>query len=269
MPGSPFRRLRDTLAYANDPVRFAREKLDFAPDAWQAELLHSRAPNVICNCSRQVGKSSATAAKAVHAALYDPGLILLISPSLRQTRELFGKVSHFIRRLQPVQELVEDNRLSCELENGSRIVALPGDAMTVRGFSAPRLIVEDESAYVPDDVHAAMRPMLATGGGQMILLSSPNGRRGHFFKIWSEGGLDWERFSVSIHDCSRISKDWIEREKAQTPAHRWAAEFECQFADTTDSLFAYALIQSAFSDDVKPLFVGATLAALTGARHVA
>jgi hypothetical protein len=262
--GSAFGKLRDTLKYAHDPVAFAREKLDFHPDPWQADLLMSRQPNIIANTSRQVGKSTATGAKAVHVAVYDPGLILLISPSLRQTRELFGKVADFIKRLEPVQELVEDNRLSCQLANGSRIVALPGDAVTVRGFSAPRLIVEDESAYVSDDLHAALRPMLAVSQGQFILLSSPNGRRGHFFKIWTEGGTAWQRFSVTIHDCQRISKEWIEREKAQTPAHRWAAEYECQFADTIDSLFAYDLIQSAFSDDVKPLFTGAEFAALMG-----
>ena len=264
MSVSPLPQLRDTLAYAGDPVRFAREKLDFDPDPWQVELLRSTTPNVVCNCSRQVGKSTATAAKAVHTALYDPGLILLISPSLRQTRELFNKVASFIRRLQPAQELVEDNRLSCELENGSRIVSLPGDAATVRGFSSPRLIVEDESAYVSDDLHAALRPMLAVSQGQMILLSSPNGRRGHFFKIWSEGGAAWQRFSVSIYDCPRISRGWIEREKANTPSHRWAAEFECQFSDTSDSLFSYDLIKSAFSDQVKPLFTPAELAALAG-----
>jgi hypothetical protein len=259
-----FRRLRDTLRYANDPVAFARDRLDFQTDPWQEQLLQSTTPNVICNCSRQVGKSTATAAKAVHTALYDPGLILLISPSLRQTRELFNKVASFIRKLQPAQELVEDNRLSCELENGSRIVSLPGDAATVRGFSAPRLIVEDEAAYVSDELHAALRPMLAVSQGQMILLSSPNGRRGHFFKLWSEGGAAWQRFSVSIYDCPRISREWIEAEKATTPAHRWAAEFECQFADTSDSLFAYDLIRAAFSDEVKPLFTPAELVAMAG-----
>jgi phage FluMu gp28-like protein len=264
MRASAYRRLADTLRYANDPVAFARDKLDFEPDPWQVELLSSTNPNIICNCSRQVGKSTTTAAKAVHAALYDPGLILLISPSLRQTRELFNKVSEFIRRLQPVQELVEDNRLSCQLENGSRIVSLPGDAVTVRGFSAPRLIVEDEAAFVSDELHSALRPMLAVSQGQMILLSSPNGRRGHFFKLWSEGGPAWQRFSVSIYDCPRIGREWIEAEKAITPAHRWAAEFECQFSDTSDALFSHDLIQAAFSDEVAPLFSPTELVAMAG-----
>ena len=265
-PHSPFGMLADKLRYATDPVAFAIERLGFTPDPWQERLLRSQSQAIIANCSRQVGKSTATAALALHTALYNPGLILLISPSLRQTKELFGKVTEFLRRLQPVQELVEDNRMSCELTNGSRIVSLPGDAATVRGFSAPKLIVEDEAGWVSADLHSALRPMLAVSQGRMVLLSNPNGRRGHFFDIWTEGGAEWDRFSVTIHDCPRISKDWIEREKAATPAHRWAAEYECQFSNTSDSLFAYDIIEAAFSDDVRPLFGREELVAIAGGR---
>ena len=242
MQPSAFSRLHDTLKYANDPVAFAREKLTLAADPWQVEFLQSKAPNIIENCSRQVGKSTVTAAKAVHAAVFDPGLILLISPSMRQTRELFQKVAGFLRGIDPAPPLVEDNRLSCELSNGSRIVSLPGDAANIRGFSAPKLIVVDEAAYVSDDVYQSLRPMLATSSGQMILLSSPNGRRGFFFNIWTNGGADWQRFSVSVYDCPRISKEWIEKERAQTPAQRFAAEYECSFNEINDGIFSLDLI---------------------------
>ena len=252
------------LAHALDPVLFAQERLGFNPDPWQQDLLRSRKPSIICNCSRQVGKSTTTAALALHTALFDPGLILLVSPSMRQTRELFGKVSEFLKKLQPSEQLEEDNRLSCTLANGARIVSLPGDAGTVRGFSAPKLIVEDEAAFVADDLHTAMRPMLAVSQGRMVLLSSPNGRRGHFFDIWSSGGPRWDRFSITIHENPRVTREWIEAERAQTPSHRWAAEFECQFTDTQDALFSYDLIQSAFSDDVKPLFTAAEMIAISG-----
>jgi hypothetical protein len=263
--GDAFRRVADSLRYRRDPVAFARDKLGFEPDPWQAQFLRATAPNEIACCSRQVGKSETTGAKATHVAVYEPGsLILAISPSIRQTRELFGKISSNLSRLDPAIELIEDNRLSCQLENESRIVCLPADSGTIRGFSAPRLIIIDEAAFVGDDVYDTLRPMMAVSQGQMILLSSPNGRRGFFYKVWTEGGPTWDRYSVTIYDCPRISKDWIETEKAQTPAHRFRAEYLCEFSETADSLFAYDLIQSAFSDEVKPLFTGAEFAALMG-----
>ena len=88
--------------------------------------------------------------------------------------------------------LGEDNRLSMSLDNGSRVVALPGDSDTIRGFSSPALIIEDEAAYVDDGLYRAIRPMLAVSGGRLILLSTPNGRRGHFFESW-QGDETWER----------------------------------------------------------------------------
>src|SRR5512133_2052808 len=70
------------LAHALDPVAFVQDRLKFEPDPWQASLLRSRAPWILLNCCRQSGKSTTTAALALHTAIYDPGLILLVSPSL-------------------------------------------------------------------------------------------------------------------------------------------------------------------------------------------
>jgi hypothetical protein len=71
------------LAHALDPVAFVQNRLKFEPDPWQARLLRSRAPWILLNCCRQSGKSTTTAALALHTAIYDPGLILLVSPSLQ------------------------------------------------------------------------------------------------------------------------------------------------------------------------------------------
>jgi phage terminase large subunit-like protein len=81
------------LALALDPVLLARFA-GLEADPWQRDLLRSTAPRVLINSSRQSGKSTTVAALAVHTALYDPGaLVLLLSPSLRQSGELFKKCS--------------------------------------------------------------------------------------------------------------------------------------------------------------------------------
>jgi len=66
------------LAHALDPVAFVQDRLIFEPDPWQARLLRSCAPWILLNCCRQSGKSTTTAAAALHTAIYDPGLILLV-----------------------------------------------------------------------------------------------------------------------------------------------------------------------------------------------
>src|SRR5262252_9747320 len=81
------------LAHALDPVAFVEDRLRFHPDPWQARVLRSRAPWMLLNCCRQSGKSTTTAAVALHTALYDPGLILSVSASLRQSKEQFAKIT--------------------------------------------------------------------------------------------------------------------------------------------------------------------------------
>src|SRR6516165_4037028 len=63
------------------------------PDPWQDQVLRSRAPRMLLLASRQAGKSSVAAALALHTALVVHGSpVLLLSPSLRQSGELFRKV---------------------------------------------------------------------------------------------------------------------------------------------------------------------------------
>src|SRR5215208_527516 len=123
-------------AVPRDPVEFAKE-LGFVCDPWQEEFLRSDAPRVLLNCSRQYGKSTTTAILALHTALVRPGaLVLILSPSERQSVELFAKVSGFYRQLGYAPSPDSNRKTGMELANRSRIEALPGTSdKTVRGFS--------------------------------------------------------------------------------------------------------------------------------------
>src|SRR5438045_8220668 len=87
------------LAHALDAAMFAEDRLGFTPDPWQADLLRSTAMQIIVNVARQTGKSTTTAIKGLHTAIYNPGRVLLVSTSLRQSRELFGTVIALSERL--------------------------------------------------------------------------------------------------------------------------------------------------------------------------
>jgi hypothetical protein len=177
-----------------------------------------------------------------------PGLVLLVSPSLRQSRELFAKVIGFLKELEPVEELEEDNKSSCTLANGARIVSLPGDPDTVRGFSAPKLIIKDEAAYISDPMQAAIDPMLAVSGGRLIEMSSPNGRRGHFYENWQHGE-GAERIKIVGRQCPRIAAEFLDHQRRKLGPLLFAQEYEGEFIDAQSSAFSSELIERALVDD--------------------
>ena len=182
------------MVMALDRVAFARDGLGFEPDTWQTEALRWAGKRVMLNCCRQAGKSTIASILALHRALYYPGaLVLLVSPSLRQSGELFRKVADLLAQLDHKPGLTEDNRLSLRLANGSRVISLPSKEGTIRGFSGVDLIIEDESSRVPDELYRAVRPMLAVSGGRLVLMSTLFGKRGHFHEEWTMGGEAWKR----------------------------------------------------------------------------
>lgn len=243
------------LVQGLDPVRFAVDALAFHPDPWQATVLRSARKRLLLNCSRQSGKSTTTAIKAFHRAFYFPGsLVLLISPSLRQSSELFRKVTDMIDVMQDPPRLREDNRLSCTFANGSRIVSLPSKEGTIRGYSGAALIIEDEAARVPDELYRSVRPMLAVSGGQLILMSTPFGKRGHFYEEWTNGGQVWERTMIPAEQCTRITPTFLEEERQALGEWWYRQEYGCEFVDTIDSVFPYEMVMQAISSEVKPLF---------------
>lgn len=251
--------LAGDLAQALDPVIFAREALSFIPDPWQERALRWNGKRLLLNCCRQSGKSTTAAILALHRALFYPAsLVLLVSPSLRQSSELFRKVQDMLKTLPQGQqpELVEDNKLSLTMRNKSRIVSLPGSEGTIRGFSGAALIVEDEAARVPDELYFAVRPMLAVSGGRLILMSTPFGKRGHYFKEWTEGDT-WERIRITAHDCPRISPEFLEEERQALGDWWFRQEYLCEFVETVDQLFTYDQVITAVTEEVKPLFGGA------------
>ncbi len=226
------------------------------PDAWQADLLRSDARQMILLCSRQSGKSTITSILALHQAIYKPdSLILLLSPSLRQSQELFRKLQDFYNALDSdsLPQAVEESALRMELSNGSRIIALPGKEATIRGFSGVSLLVIDEASRVPDELYQAIRPMLAVSGGRIVLLSTPFGKRGFFHSEWTDGD-GWQRTKITADLCPRIDKEWLERERQMIGDWWYLQEYFCEFVETSDSVFSYDDIQMAISSDIKPMF---------------
>ena len=104
-----------------DAVKFARERLGFEPDPEQERALRGGSRGIVL-CSRQWGKSTVMAAKAVHRAWSEPrSLILLLSPCLRQSGEFLKKAEEFARRLGMKVRKDGNNERSILFPNESRI----------------------------------------------------------------------------------------------------------------------------------------------------
>lgn len=250
--------VRHDLRWALDPVAFAVDALRLQPDPWQEKVLRSPRRRLILNCSRQSGKSTIASVLALHQALFFPrSLVLLLSPSLRQSSELFRKVLDRLALLPDAPDRREDNRLSLTISNGSRIVSLPSSEATVRGFSGVSLIVEDEAAWVPDELYVAVRPMLAVSGGRLILMSTPNGKRGHFFCEWSSPDSPWEKIRITAAEVPRIPAAFLDEERRSLGEWRFRQEYEGHFVEGDDQLFRYEDVMAAITPDVRPLLAEA------------
>lgn len=243
--------LAGDLACALDPAALA-SRTGLPPDPWQADFLRSTDPRILLNCSRQSGKSTVTALLAVHTALYDPGaLVLLLSPSLRQSQELFRKALDTYRSLENPVPVEAESALRLELENGSRIVSLPGKEQTVRGFSGVRLLAIDEAARVADDLYFSIRPMLAVSGGRLVALSTPFGTRGWWYEAWRSAEA-WRRFQIPADQCPRISAEFLAEERRTMGDWWFRQEYGCDFLDAQTQPFSREDIDRAFEEEVEP-----------------
>lgn len=236
-----------------DPAAFAAEALGMNLDSWQREVVAGDSRRDILNCSRQAGKSSTAAVLALHEAIYKPGSVtVLISPSQRQSSELFKKVVELRGRLSTALPLTEDNKLSMTVAGGGRVLSLPGSEATIRGISAVTLLIEDEAARVPDELYSAIRPMLATTNGRLVLMSTPFGKRGHFWKVWDEAP-GWRKVRITAEECPRITPEFLAEEQASHNESWFLQEYFCQFVDAERAVFGYDSVMAALDNTLEPL----------------
>jgi hypothetical protein len=231
-------------------------KIGFAPDEKQRELLEARGRRVILNCTRQWGKSTVTAARAVWQAYTQPAsLTLVLSPSARQSSEFLRKAAGFTRGLGFPAKSDGNNEISLQYPNGSRIVGLPGSEAKIRGFSAAGLILIDEAARVPDELYLSVRPMLAVKDGDLWLMSTSYGKRGFFYETWAKGGPEWLRLRVTASECPRIKPEFLEEERRAMGERYFQQEYFCNFSERNDSVFRDDDIMAALDYSLEPLKV--------------
>ena len=243
------------LLAAIDPVAFHRRYLTgVLPglDDWQVAALRDPSPNKLLLCGRQTGKSTLAALMAAHRSIMLPSrLVLLLSPTLRQSTELFRKTVTLVEAVDGKPEYVQKTSTQLTLANQSKIVSLPGaNPDAIRGYSEPDLIIEDEAAFVGDRTFTATRPMLAASVHPThVLMSTPYGRRGHFHQRWQAADPDWSKHTIRSEDCPRITKAFLEGERRVLSERAYRQEYCCEFLEAATAVFPSDLIERLVDDN--------------------
>lgn len=269
----------------------------------QRRFLDDAAQYKIGVTTRQWGKSTVTSGEAVHNCLVDPGTKwVCMSAGERQSVEWLNKAKEWQAAYKlAIADVAEDRGGLAEgllrsseitFANGSRIIAIPANPSTARGYSAN--IILDEFAYHedPDAIWAAMFPSTTNRLAGTFLdrwramlkgedtnirrdlklrvVSTFNGRNNKFFSLWErakENGYSAHR--VNIHDAiaDGMPLDAEKLRAALDDPEAWAQEYECEPMDSSTVLLPYDLIATCESAEatvtVPPeFFVGSAARAL-------
>lgn len=219
---------------------------DLSLDEWQKEVL-STSGNIVLRSGRQVGKSTIISIKAAEfAAHHKNKKILVIACVERQAQLLFEKILAYMVAKYP--KLIKKGRdrptkHKLSLINGSVILCLPTglSGYGIRGYTID-LLIADEAAFIPENVWTAVTPMMAVSRGNMILLSTPFGKGGFFYRCFSDP--TFTSFHISSEECPRADHDFLAAEKARMSRLQYAQEYLGEFVDELRRFFSPELIRS-------------------------
>lgn len=216
---------------------------------YQKKWLDDTSRLKICLKARQIGMSLTLCFEALKIASEKRCNILILSTSERQSYEVMDKIHNLIdafRQFSKIQ-LHRESRSELVLPNKSKIISLPASPTTVRGYSGHVFL--DEFAFHRDAkaIWRAMQPTISKGYSLRVI-STPAGKSGMFYDIWSNDDNGFSKHKIDIYDAI---KDGLKVDlallKNSTDAESFAQEFECVFVDEAWSYFPMELIQSAIS----------------------
>lgn len=214
---------------------------------FQEEMINTFANNrfSICKLPRQVGKTTVTAATILWYILFHENYsVALLAHKLAQAREILGRIQLAYENLPKwmQQGVVEWNKSSVELENGSKILAAATSSSAIRGGSF-NLIYLDEFAFVPPhfqgDFFASVYPTISSGNTTKVIITSTPKGLNMFYKMWSEavdGKNSFIPFEVHWSDVPGRDEKWKEETIRNTSERQFREEFETEFIGSSSTL---------------------------------
>ena len=213
--------------------------------------------------ARQTGKSFSCAGEAVLESVTRAGTEwIILSAGERQALEFMRKAQDwalacktslkgfFERRIAP-ESLMKSAEI--QWDNGSRMIALPANPDTARGYSANLILDEFAFHEQPEEIWRAIYPSISNpmkGGRKLRVVSTPNGKNNKFYEIWSQcAHYSHHRISMNEAVAQGLPINIEELRSGLNDPDGWAQEYECEFIDTASVLLPYDLIASCESPE--------------------
>lgn len=244
----------------SDPVLFSETFFNFHPTEYQAKLLRDNGKRIVVRWSRQAGKTTSIALRAIWYALSHPKtLTLIVAPSLRQSMIISDRVQDFLATLpQKWRNLFieRQQRTVVRFRNGSRIVALPNSPQLLRGYTAHQVICDEAAFFRQDELvfYNVLYPMLATTDGALIVSSTPWSKDSVFYRM--SMAEEFSKHTITCQDVVKaglIKQNFIEEMKTQLPDERFQREFNAEFVEDVDAWLTQSLIVSCIDSQLEPL----------------
>ena len=206
-----------------------------------------------CCWSRQTGKSFTKSLRRLLRGLERRRNQILLSAGERQSRELMLKVRQHCQALQIASRFHDKTflagtrfrQLTIELPNGVRIVGLPANPQTARGFTGDVLL--DEFAMHRDDreIWAAIFPSVLRDEGELDVASTPRGRGNLFAEL--AGNPRFGKSLVTVEDAvaQGLDVDVAALRASMNDDELWRQEFCCEFLDDSHVFMPHELISRA------------------------
>jgi len=262
--------VQEYIKCSQDPIHFIQNyvkivSLDegvvpFKMWDFQEETVRTMHKNrfVICKFPRQTGKSTTMISYILHYVLFNDNMnVAILANKLATARELLGRLQLAYENLPKwlQQGVVEWNKGSIELENGSRILASATSSSAIRGGSF-NMIFLDEFAYVPhevaDEFFSSVYPTISSGKDTKILIvSTPRGMN-LFYKFWvgankKEGEPGKNLFvPIEVHWSEVPGRDetWKKQTIANSSEEQFRTEFECEFLGSVNTLIHHKKLKT-------------------------
>lgn len=245
--------VQEIIKCGKDPVYFikkyvkiqhpTRGTLDFETYPFQDDCVRQfqeHRLNIVLK-SRQLGLSTVCAAYAVWLAIfYKDKNILVIATKLSTALNFIKKVKFALDNLPPWLLLpkFEPTKQLIGFTNGSQIAAIPTSDDAGRSEALSLLII-DEAAFIRDfdTIWTGLAPTFSTGGSA-IILSTPNGVGGQYYRLWTEAEAGQNKFNPirlpwDVHP--EHDEAWFREETKSLPRRKVAQEYLCDFISSGDT----------------------------------
>ena len=207
----------------------------------------------ICKLPRQSGKSTTIISYLIHYVIFNEAVnVAILANKAATARDLLGRFQlayeHLPEWMQ--QGVMNWNKGSLELENGSKIIAASTSASAVRGGSY-NIIFLDEFAFIPSNIaeqfFSSVYPTITAGQtSKVIIVSTPHGMN-MFYKMWMDAVNNKSEFiPIEVHWREVPGRDdaWKEQTIRNTSEQQFLQEFECSFLGSIDTLISPTKLQT-------------------------